>query len=319
MDNILITGSRGQIGTDLAIALRNRFGEDRILETDILPLPDSGRNGSHALYEVLDVREKARLEDLVARYNIDTVYHLASILSATGERAPDLAWDVNLNGLKQVLDVARDRGIRVFWPSSIAVFGPATPKHNTPQSTALDPSTMYGITKVAGELLCQYYATRFGVDVRSIRFPGLISYSAPPGGGTTDYAVEIFYAALQQGRYTCFVGPETRLPMMYMPDAVRACMDVMEAEPQAIGVRTSYNVSGASFSAGELVAEIRKHLPDFTCRFEPDFRQAIADSWPEEVDDMEAKTDWGWAPSYDLAALTSDMLEKLSEKLVSTT
>lgn len=311
---ILVTGARGQIGSDLVEALRTRHGADAVLETDLHPAPSNGKAGVHA-YEVLDVTDRAHLEALVAQYEVDTIYHLASLLSARGEQQPDLSWHVNLDGLRNVLEVARACGARVFWPSSIAVFGPGTPREATPQQTLVEPTTMYGITKVTGELLCRYYAHRFGVDVRSLRLPGIISYSAPPGGGTTDYAVEIFYEALRHGRYTCFLGPDTRLPMMYMPDTIKAIEELMAADGDALTVRTSYNVTGMSFSAAELVDEIRRHLPAFECRYEPDYRQQIADSWPASIDDHVARRDWGWQPDYDLPALVDDMLARLSKKL----
>lgn len=312
---ILVTGARGQIGSDLVQALRARHGDANVLETDLqAPSPGNGRMPRGLPYEAVDVTDGKRLAAVVARYRVDTIYHLASLLSARGEQQPDLLWRVNMDGLRNVLDVARERGLRVFWPSSIAVFGPSTPRERAPQETVLEPTTMYGISKVAGELLCQYYAVRFGVDVRSVRLPGIISYSAEPGGGTTDYAVEIFYKALRLGTYTCFVRPDTRLPMMYMPDAIKAILDLMDADAAALTVRTSYNIAALSFTAEELAAEIRKHLPSFECRYEPDFRQQIADSWPATVDDGPARRDWNWQPAYDLPALVADMLDKLAKK-----
>ena len=310
---ILVTGARGQIGSDLVTALRERYGPASVVASDLLaPLSHNGLP-----YETLDVTDKQRLDEIVAHYQVDTIVHLASLLSAKGEQQPALCWDVNVGSLRNVLDVAVARGLKVFWPSSIAVFGPHTPRHHTPQTTIEDPLTMYGITKVTGELLCRYYALQYEVDVRSVRLPGIISYTTPPGGGTTDYAVEIFYEALRHGTYTCFVRPETRLPMMYMPDAVKAILDIMAAEASAITVRSSYNIAAVSFSAEELVAEIQKHLPAFTCRYEPDFRQTIADTWPIEVDDSRARSDWGWQHAYDLAHMVEDMLEKLSERVSS--
>lgn len=304
---ILVTGARGQIGSDLVAALRAQHGADRVLETD---LPEAAApNGLP--YEQLDVRDAGRLRALVEQYKVETIYHLASLLSAKGEKQPDLCWHINVDGLRNVLNVAREHSLQVFWPSSIAVFGPDTPKYDVPQAGAEDPATMYGITKVTGELLCEYYAHRYGVDVRSVRLPGIISYSAPPGGGTTDYAVEIFYEALRHGRYTCFVRSDTRLPMMYMPDTVRAILEIMAAPAEAVTVRTSYNLAAVSFTAEELVAAIQEHLPDFTCTYEPDFRQQIADAWPAVIDDSRARTDWGWRHEYDLDALVADMLEKL--------
>ncbi len=308
MGTILVTGARGQIGSDLVAELRRRHGPAAVLETDLHPLP----NGAEAGYEPLDVRDRDRLSALVRTREVSTVYHLASLLSATGEQKPDLAWAVNVEGLRNVLEVARAHGLRLFWPSSIAAFGPATPKRETPQAGPLDPVTMYGVTKVAGELLCRYYFLRDGLDVRSLRYPGLVSYAAEPGGGTTDYAVEIFHAALRGEPYTCFLRPETRLPMMYMPDAVRATLDLMDAEAEALTVRTSYNVTALSFSAEELAAALQKRFPDFAVRYDPDFRQAIADSWPASIDDSQARADWGWQPAYDLDAMVDDMIEHLA-------
>ena len=306
---ILITGARGQIGSDLVDGLRHRHGADSVLATDLTVDPAANGQGP---FEVLDVLEAGRLRGLVSRYDIGAVYHLASLLSATGERKPDLAWRVNVEGLKHVLDAARRFNLKVFWPSSIAAFGPTTPRNNTPQHTILEPTTMYGVTKVSGELLCQYYHQRFDVDVRSIRYPGIISYKTKPSGGTTDYAVEIFHAALQEGQYTCFLKPDTRLPMMYIHDAIRATMGIMDVSSERLTVRTSYNLTAMSFSAQELVHEIQYHLPAFTCSFEPDHRQAIADSWPSTIDDRPARTDWDWNPAYSLQALVNDMLEQLA-------
>jgi nucleoside-diphosphate-sugar epimerase len=311
MTKILVTGSKGQIGSDLIVALRDRYGAKQVIESGRQKLPPL--EDKLSLYETLDVRDLKRLQQIVEQYQIDTIYHLASLLSATGEQNPDLCWDININGLKNVLEVAKSHRITVFWPSSIAAFGLHTPKIDTPQIAIQDPSTMYGIAKATGELLCRYYATRFGVDVRSLRLPGIVSYSTSPGGGTTDFAVEIFHAALKYGTYTCFVRPDTRLPMMYMPDAIRAILTLMEADANAIAIRTSYNVTAVSFSVGELVAEIQKHIPEFTCRYEPDFRQAIADSWPSIIDDSKARSDWGWSHLYDLIAIVADMFAKLKK------
>ena len=308
MKRILITGAKGQIGSDLIIALRERYGQSRVLESDLHPSP-TRLTGE---YEVLNVCDPERLQTVVDRYRIDTVFHLASLLSATGEEQPELCWSVNVNGLRNVLELARSRKLRVFWPSSIAVFGPATPRDNTPQAAPLDPVTMYGITKVAGEALCRYYAVRWGVDVRSVRFPGIISYTAPPGGGTTDYAVAMIAAALQKQEYTCFVRPSTRLPMMYMPDAVQSILTLMEADAGMVRVRTSYNLTATSFSAEELTAEIQKRIPDFSVHYAPDFRQEIADSWPTAIDDSRAREDWGWRHQYDLPAMINDMLHHLA-------
>jgi nucleoside-diphosphate-sugar epimerase len=312
MTKILVTGAQGQIGSDLLSLLADLHGPERVIATDIRPpLADAGG----VRQEVLDVRDAGRLRALVEQHAITEVYHLASLLSATGERDPQLCWEVNMEGLRHVLELAQGRGLRVFWPSSIAVFGPETPSEHTPQSTVLDPTTMYGVTKVAGELLCRYHAERYGVDVRSVRFPGIISHAAEAGGGTTDYAVEIFYAALESGSYTCFVSAGTRLPMMYMPDAVRSIVEIMGAPAERIGVRTSYNLTALSFSAAELAAEIGRHVQGFEVTYAPDFRQRIADSWPASIDDSRARADWGWRPEYDLEKLVADMLENLAARL----
>ena len=307
---ILVTCARGQIGSDLVHALREAHGPDAVLATD---LQDDEADTSGP-YERLDVTDAARLHALVQRYDVGTVYHLASLLSATGERKPDLAWDVNTGGLRHVLEAARAHGLRIFWPSSIAVFGPTTPDR-APQRTVLEPTTMYGTTKVAGELLCQYYHARHGVDVRSLRYPGLISYSAAPGGGTTDYAVEIFHAAVEGRPFRCFLEPETRLPMMYMPDAIHATLGLMDADAERLTIRTSYNVGALSFSAEEIAAALRRRVPGFEVSYEPDFRQAIADSWPSSVEDDAARADWGWQPAYDLDATVDDMIAHLTPRL----
>ncbi len=311
---ILITGACGQIGTELTAILRERHGSDNVIATDIQPLPP--KLAAAGPSERLDVTQRDALVALVQRYRIDTIYHMAAILSATGEEKPRLAWSVNLGGLYNVLEVAREFGVtRVYHPSSIAAFGPETPKEQTPQETVLRPTTMYGITKVAGELLGAYYRRRFGVDVRGIRYPGVISSEALPGGGTTDYAVEIFYEAIRHRRYTCFVRADTVLPMIYMPDCIRATLLLMDADAEHLVHAAEYNVAGLSFSAGELADAIRRHIPDFVCEFKPDFRQQIADSWPRTIDDSAARAEWGWAPQYDLDAMVADMLEKLTPRL----
>jgi nucleoside-diphosphate-sugar epimerase len=311
MKRILVTGSNGQIGSDLVRTLRRRHGTDRVVALDVEP--PAIVNGAAARTEVADVRDADALARVVHEHEIGAVYHLASLLSASGERKPDRAWDVNVNGLKHVLDLAREHALRVFWPSSIAVFGPDTPKTETPQETILTPDTMYGVTKRSGELLCRYYHRRYGVDVRSVRYPGLISYLTPPGGGTTDYAVDMLQAAERGEPYTCFLRPDTRLPMMYMPDALQAIHDLMAADADALSVRTSYNVTAFSFSAEELADAIRAHCPSFTVEYAPDERQQIADSWPASIDDTTARADWDWAPSFDLDAMVADMLEHLRE------
>jgi nucleoside-diphosphate-sugar epimerase len=309
---ILVTGACGQIGTELVPELRRRYGRENVLAADIReprePLASSGP------FVLADVTDRAGLARLIERHKIGTVYHLAAILSAKGEQDPQRAWIVNVEGLRNILELARAYGLRLFWPSSIAVFGPATPKENVPQETILCPTTIYGITKVAGELLCDYYFHRFGVDVRGLRYPGIISSEAPPGGGTTDYAVEIFHAAVKEGRYTCFVREDTVLPMMFMPDAIRAAIELMEAPLARLKHHANYNIAAMSFSAGELAAEIKRHIPEFICEFEPDSRQAIADSWPRTIDDTAAREEWGWRPRYDLKAMVEAMLKRLSER-----
>jgi len=313
MSRILVTGARGQLGSDLVVALRQHYGEMVVIASGSTSLPQNKQQLFPYIepYVELDVTDSRRLQSVIEQHQITTIYHLAGILSAKGEQDPDRCWDVNVNGLRHVLEAAKTHGLSVFFPSSIAVFGPHTPKLDTPQVTVEDPSTVYGITKVTGELLCQYYARRFGVDVRSLRLPGVISYRTPPGGGTTDFAVEMFHAALQDSYYTCFVRPDTRLPFMYMPDVIRAILSLMAAKPAAITIRSSYNITAVSFSAAELVAEIQRHFPHFTCDYQPDFRQAIADSWPSVIDDSKARADWGWQPTYGLVAIVEEMLVNL--------
>jgi len=312
---ILVTGATGQIGSELAIELRKRYGGDNVVAAGHRRKPGEILLKSGP-FEYVDTVNRENVERVVKEYDIDTIYHLAAVLSAVGEENPQLAWHVNMDGLYNVLKVAREyEMVRVFWPSSIAVFGPEAPRVNTPQNTVLIPRTMYGVTKVAGELLCNYYFRRFDLDVRSVRYPGIISSETPPGGGTTDYAVEIFYEAIKKKRYTCFVREDTMLPMMYMPDCIKAAMDLMEAHASKLNYHTSYNVAAMSFSAGELAAEIKKYIPEFRCDYKPDSRQRIADSWPMSIDDSTARKEWGWKPTYDLATMTRDMIERLSKKL----
>jgi len=314
MKKILVTGATGQIGSELTMALRKKHGRDNVVAVGHKRKP-SDELLSSGPFEFVDVGEKESLEKVVKRYSVDTVYHLAAVLSATGEQNPQAAWSVNMGSLYNVLEIAREQGLtRVFWPSSIAVFGLSTPRTSTPQETVMLPGTMYGVTKVAGELLCNYYAVKYGVDVRGVRYPGIISSETPPGGGTTDYAVEIFYEAIKKKRYTCFVREDTVLPMMYMPDCLKSTMDLMEADASRVKRHDSYNVAGMSFSAGQLAAEIKKHIPDFRCDYKPDFRQNIADSWPMSIDDSQARKEWGWKPSYNLATMTVDMVQKLSKR-----
>jgi nucleoside-diphosphate-sugar epimerase len=314
MTKILVTGAVGQIGSELTLELRQRYGAGNVVATGHRTKP-SAALCEGGPFEFIDVTRRETLEVVVEDYGIDTIYHMAAILSAVGEERPQLAWDVNINGLYHVLELARERKLRrVFCPSSIAAFGPETPRDNTPQETILRPTTMYGLTKVSGELLCDYYVKRFGVDVRGVRYPGIISSETLPGGGTTDYAVAIYYEAVARKGYTCFVREDTVLPMMYMPDCVKGTIDLMEADFSRLEHHADFNLAAMSFSAGELAAEIKKHIPEFVCEYKPDFRQAIADSWPRSIDDSAAREEWGWQPAYDLAAMTVDMLDKLGRR-----
>ena len=315
MKRILVTGACGQIGSELTMALRERYGPENVVAAGHKTQP-SEKLRTSGPFVFIDVTRRETVEEVVRRYDIDTIYHLAAILSAVGEKKPQLAWRVNMDGLYNILEIAREHDlVRVFWPSSIAVFGPETPRENTPQETVLRPTTMYGVTKVAGELLCDYYFRRFGVDVRGVRYPGVISSETFPGGGTTDYAVEMFYEAIKHKRYTCFVREDTVLPMIYMPDCIKAAIQLMEADLSRLKHHNGFNLAAMSFSAGELAAEIKKHIPEFVCEYKPDFRQEIADSWPRTIDDSAAREEWGWEPSYDLAAMTADMLEKLESRM----
>ena len=315
MATILVTGALGQIGAELVPALRTRHGVGNVIATDLKVLPPSGA-AAIAPYGHLDCTEPHQLHEAVRRYDVGTIYHLAALLSASAEAAPQLAWSVNMNGLYNVLEVARGYGCQVFFPSSIGAFGPTTPRDATPQVTVQRPTTIYGVTKVAGELLCDYYASRFGIDTRGLRLPGLVSYVAAPGGGTTDYAVEMFYHAVRYGRYTCFLSADTRLDMMYMPDAITAMMDLMAADSGRLRYRNAYNVAAMSVTPAELAAAIARHVRGFTVDYEIDpVRQAIADSWPRSLDDSAAHHDWGFAPRYDLEAMTTDMLARLKTKL----
>lgn len=312
MGKILVTGVSGQIGSDLVVELAKKYGRENVIGLDLKEPADTGSLGQ---FEKADATDKNALEKIIKKYDTDTIYHLVTLLSAAGERNPDLAWHVNMNSLKNVLDLAKENSLKVFWPSSIAAFGPTTPRENTPQDTVLAPATMYGVTKVSGELLCNYYFTKFGVDTRSVRYPGIISYKTYPEGGTTDYAVQIYYDALKSKKYKCFVKESTVLPMMYMPDALKGTIGLMAVPASKVKVRTSYNLAAMSFSAKEVENEIKKHIPEFACTYEPDSRQKIADSWPKSIDDSEARRDWGWKHEYDLKKMTTDMLEKLRVKL----
>lgn len=310
MPKILITGAFGQIGSELIIALQKKHGAENVVAFDMAPKPES----LDVIAEQGSIVDFNKLKEIIVKYNIDTVYHLVSILSARGEQDPNLTWQVNMDGLRNILNLALEFKLRVFWPSSIAAFGPTTPRDLTPQHTVLEPTTMYGITKMAGEALCHYYYLKFGVDVRSVRFPGLISWKTEPGGGTTDYAVAMFYEAVKGVDYTCFVHKDTILPMMYMDDAIQAMIMLMEAPAEKIAIRTSYNLTAMSFSAEELANEINKHLP-LRVKYEPDFRQRIADSWPQSIDDSPARADWGWRHEFDLPKMAVEMIAKLKIKL----
>ncbi len=309
-EEILVIGASGQIGVELTQFLRKIYGASNVIASDL-------REENELLhgtgpYVSLDVMNREMLHVQVIRQNVTQIYLLAAILSATGEKSPNLAWHLNMQGLLNVLEIAKEEKLtKVYWPSSIAVFGPTSPKQNCPQHTIIEPTTVYGISKYAGEFWCNYYHLKYGVDIRSLRYPGLISYKSAPGGGTTDYAVEIFHEALEEKKYTCFLNEDTYLPMMYMPDAIRATIELMEAPVEKISVRTSYNLSGMSFSPKEIAAEIKKHLPEFKIAYKPDYRLAIAESWPQSIDDSIARRDWGWKEEYDLAAMTNDMLGSL--------
>ncbi|MFM2129677.1 MAG: hypothetical protein RL477_1223 [Pseudomonadota bacterium] len=313
--NILVTGALGQIGSELVPALAARYGEARVIASDIR-LPRAGEVVTDGPFEILDCTRMSAIADILRRHDIGCIYHLAALLSATAEEKPQAAWDLNMGGLYRVLEIARQYGAAVFLPSSIGAFGPSTPRDGTPQDTIQRPTTIYGVTKVASELLCDYYALRFGVDARGLRLPGLISHVARPGGGTTDYAVDIFYRAIRYGRYTCFLREDTRLDMMYMPDAIRAMIEVMEADPKHLLHRNAFNVTAMNFTPAELAAEIKKHIPGFAIDYDIDpARQAIADSWPMRMDDSAARAEWGWKPEWDMAAMTRDMIVKLGRRL----
>ena len=309
---VLIIGSSGQIGTELVTALREKYGRENVVASDI----KEGICAENEPFEKLDALDKNSLHAIVKKHNVKDIYLLAALLSATAEKNPAFAWKLNMESLFNVLDLAKEKIIdKIYWPSSIAVFGPTTPKENTPQYTIMEPSTVYGISKQAGERWCEYYFNKYNVDVRSLRYPGLISYKSEPGGGTTDYAVHIFHEAIKSNGYASFLTENTTLPMMYMPDAIRATMEIMEAPPEKIKIRSSYNIAGMSFSPKEIAEELKKHFPEFKIAYRPDFRQNIADSWPKSIDDSEARSHWGWQPEYDLKTMTNDMLKNLSVKL----
>lgn len=314
MKKILVVGAVGQIGSELTVELRNMYGGENVIAAGRKSQPSEKLMNSGP-FVFADCTNKEALIEVVNKYGINTIINMAAILSATGEANPLLAWDVNMNGLINILEVAREYKMeQVLVPSSIAVFGPTTPIDNTPQETILQPTTMYGVTKVAGELLGDYYVRRFGLDVRGLRYPGIISNETLPGGGTTDYAVAIYYEAIKNKKYTCFVKEDTKLPMMYMPDCLKATIDLMNADFKTLKHHCDFNVGSMSFTVGELAASIKKYIPEFEIAYEPDFRQAIADSWPNSVDDSAARKEWGWSPSYDLDSMTRDMLEKIGEK-----
>ena len=312
-ERILIIGSSGQIGTELVMELRNMYGNDNVIASDIRPSAEIVMESGP--FETLDIMDEQLLRDIVKKYKVTQVYLLAALLSATAEQNIELGWSLNMRSHSHVLDLAKDGLIKkIFWPSSIAVFGPTTPMENTPQYTVMEPNTVYGITKQAGERWNEYYFNKFGVDVRSIRYPGLIGWKAAPGGGTTDYAVDIFHQAIQHGKYESFLSENTRLPMMYMPDAIKATIELMEAPAEQVKIRSSYNLAGVSFTPAEIAAEIKKHVPNFEMSYNPDSRQAIADSWPSSINDSHAQKDWGWSLEYDLEKMTQDMMKNLKEQ-----
>ena len=311
MGKTIIIGAGGQIGTELTLALRNQYTKDQIIAADIKEhAPELIQDGP---YIQLDILNREAVRSYIIDNHIETVYLLAALLSATAEKNPDFAWKLNMEGLFTILDLAKEGHVKkIFWPSSIAVFGPTTPADKTPQHTVMEPSTVYGISKQAGERWCEYYYTKFGVDVRSIRYPGLISYKSPPGGGTTDYAVDIFYKAKATGKFTCFLSKDTALPMMFMDDAIRGTIELMEAPAEKIKIRSAYNLAGCSFTPAELAQEIQALQPGFEINYAPDFRQAIADSWPNSIDDSHASTDWGWKAHFDTKAMVKVMLENVN-------
>lgn len=311
-ETILIIGASGQIGNELTQELRAIYGNNNVIGSDI-------KEGSEEMmtsgpFEIIDATDKEAILTIVKKYKVSQVYLLAAMLSVTAEQFPKKGWDLNMNSLLGVLDLAKEKHIKqVFWPSSIAVFGPTTPKENTPQKTIMEPSTVYGISKLAGEFWCNYYHEKYGVDVRTIRYPGIISWKTKPGGGTTDYAVDIYFKALREGAYECFLSKKTRLPMMYMNDAVSATIQLMQAKPADVKLRTGYNLAAIDFTPEEMASEIKKHIPDFKISYKPDFRQEIADSWPSSIDDSDARKDWNWEHKFDLSAITKDMLENIKD------
>lgn len=314
MEKLLVIGCSGQIGSELTLELRKRYGNENVIATDIRQADNE--IVSSGPFQILDVLDYAKLESVVKNEGITQIYHLAAILSGNAEKKPMSSWDINMRSLTNVLEIARLQKLnKVFWPSSIAVFGPSTPRFDTPQYTIMEPCTVYGISKLAGERWVEYYHMKYGVDIRSLRYPGLISYKTEAGGGTTDYAVEIFYEAIRKGTYECFLGSESALPMMFMPDAIKATCDLMEADPKKLSVRSSYNIAGISFTPRMVAAEIAKKIPGFTITYKPDFRQAIADSWPASIDDTVAKKDWGLSYEFDLPRMSDVMLREIRKKV----
>lgn len=308
-ETILILGAGGQIGGELTVKLRSIYGSKNVIATDIRNNDQLQKDGP---FEIVDATDKEAILEVIQQYKVTQVYLLAALLSATGEKYPQKAWDLNMTSLLAVLDIAKEKHInQVYWPSSIAAFGPTTPKQNTPQRTIMEPSTVYGISKISGEFWCNYYHEKYGVDVRSLRYPGIISWKTKPGGGTTDYAVDIFFKAIEEGSYECFLDKDTRLPMMYMDDAVDATIKIMQADSSDIKIRTSYNLSAIDFTPEELANEIKKHIPEFSINYSPDYRQDIADSWPQTIDDSEARNDWNWSHKFDLSAMTKDIIHNL--------
>jgi len=314
MKKILVTGALGQIGTELTLALRQKYGAENVVATDCKPTANDELKDTGPFYSA-DVLKPEQIENVIKKHNIDTIYHMAAILSAVGEKNPQLCWNVNMNGSINILELGlKYEMTRIIIPSSIAVWGKGIPLDNTPQETVLKPTTMYGVTKVCGEQICDYYVKRFGLDVRGLRYPGIISYVTLPGGGTTDYAVAIYYEAVDKGHYTCFVKEDTRLPMMYMPDAIRGTMQLAEADFSRLEHHSDFNLASMSFTVTELANSIKKRLPNFTVDYKPDYRQAIADSWPNSIDDSSAQREWDWKPSYNLETMTDDMLKHLQER-----
>lgn len=307
MKKILVTGAFGQIGSELVPELQKKFGIDNVIAVGHKNIDENFKG----LLEKADTRDVNSLSSIIKKHNVGSVYHLVSLLSVKGEIDPSVTWEINMTGLKLILDLGVEHKLKIFWPSSIAAFGPSTPRINTPQHTVLEPTTIYGVTKYAGEGLCRYYNIKYGLDVRSVRYPGIISWKTPPGGGTTDYAVAIFYEGLKNGKYECFVKADTTLPMMYIDDAIKGAIDIMEAQLKNIKVRNSYNLTAVSFKAEELASELKKYIPNLKVTYKPDKRQLIADSWPMSIDDSEAQRDWGWKPEFDLAKMTKVMVENL--------